>query len=46
MRARRREAIMTNKTFTTNRLVIIAALLGAVIFGCINIIYEDPTFGR
>jgi pimeloyl-ACP methyl ester carboxylesterase len=38
MRARRREAIMTNKTFTTNRLVIIAALLGAVIFGCINII--------
>ena len=29
---------MTNKTFTTNRLVVIAALLGAVIFGCINII--------
>ena len=29
---------MTSKTFTTNRLVVIAALLGAVIFGCINII--------
>ena len=29
---------MTNKTFTTNRLVVIAALLGAVIFGCVNII--------
>jgi len=29
---------MTNKTLTTGRLVVLAALLGAVIFGCVNII--------
>ena len=30
-----------NKTFTTGRLVILAALLGAVIFGAVNLMASN-----
>ncbi len=36
---------MNGKTFTTGRLVVIAAILGAIIFGCVNIIAANMLRG-
>lgn len=36
---------MNGKTFTTGRLVILAAILGTIIFGCVNIIAANTLRG-